>query len=224
MTNSCYLCGRDANLSLSLKPTFTGHNLAKCPESSFICPFCDSWINLRCWYFNPVKEKWNKLFSRNWSSLFVDDKLVSPIIQGTRTEGKDTLPIVSELPTRERIKDWLVNPPQGAFKICIAESGQKHIVPQAETGYNKDFFPVQFELDSIWINRQQIIELLSVYETLLAWFNKAEINSGNYQSERLIKCWQQTSQESWQQLETTLATVRGSRLLELISYVAIKSD
>lgn len=217
MLSSCYLCGNPATKKLSLKDTFTAHSLAKCPDSDKLCNRCHWAIPLRCWYFNPGKSKWNKLFSRNWSWLFQDDTLIAPKIEGEHTEGKDTFAIVSELPTRANIRQWILEPPEPPFTIAIAESGQKHILPWAQQGLNRDRFPVQFEIDSLMIDRGEFDELIKNYESLMNLdFGKGEIDSGNYRSEKLIKCLNE-----WEPLESIMARHRGSRLLQLVSYVAI---
>ena len=226
--NYCYLCGKEGDWNHLtndlLGKFFTNRSLCRAPTSDVVCDRCHWALKGHLWFWNEAKKKWSDLPVRGITVLYSQNKLLFPELEGEFTHNGKTFPLVKTLATRKQIKEWIINPPLPPFVISITESGQKYVLPWAQDGYNKDFFPVQFELDSIWINRQQFIKLLNAYETLLTWFNKAEINSGNYQSERLIKCWQQTSQESWQQLDATLATVRGSRLLELISYVAIKAD
>lgn len=219
--NKCYFCGAPATVPLSLKSSFTSQNLARVPDSDKVCERCDYWLNLRCWYFNPHKNKWSKLFSRNWSSLFVGDKLVSPTIEGSYTEGKDTLSIVKDLPTRAEIRNWLIDPPPPPFTICVAESGQKHIVMWSQVAYSRECFPVQFEMDSIQIDRESFTKQLSDYEKLLTIFSKTEIDTGEYHSDRLMKYWQIYEYNEWQRLEDGIARLRGGRLLQLISYVAI---
>lgn len=220
MSSLCYLCGNPATQSLKLKDTFTAHSLACVPHSNKICDRCEWSINLRCFYFNPNKQKWSKLFSRNWSWLFQGEKLISPLIDGTHTEGKDTLQIVSDLPTRNQIRDWLLNPPEPPFTLVIAESGQKHILFMAQESHSREYFPIQFELDCLHINRSEFASLLATYEALTALeFSKTEIDSGDYRSDRLMKNLLQ-----WESLEQIIAPHRGRRLLQLISYVASKSE
>ena len=217
----CYFCGAPATVPVQLKATFTSQNLARVPDSRHSCERCDYWLNLRCWYFNPHKQQWSKLFSRNWSSLFVDGKLISPIIEGNHSDGKDTFPTVRNLPTRAEIRSWLLEPPQPPFTICIAESGQKHIVMWSQIAYSRERFPVQFEMDNIQIDRQSFAESLSGYEKLLTVFSKTEIDTGEYHSDRLLKFWALHNYDYWQQLESDIARLRGGRLLQLLSYVAI---
>lgn len=124
--------------------------------------------------------------------------------------------IVDRLPTRSMIRTWLLDPPQPPFTICIAESGQKHILPWAVEANSRDHFPVQFELDTIYIYRSVFTHLLHKYEYLLELgFSKTEIDSGNYRSDRLTKRINEYSAS-----EAVIATKRGTRLLELVSYVA----
>lgn len=218
MKNLCYLCGKPATKSLKLKDSFTAHSVARVPTSDKMCDRCDWSINLRCFYFNPNKQKWGKLFSRNWSWLFQRDKLIAPKIEETHTEGKDTLEIVSELPTRAQLREWLINPPEPPFTLAIAESGQKHILFLAQEAHNRDIFPVQFELDTLHLDRKKFTALVQNYEALMALdFSKSEIDSGDYRSDRLLKSFEQ-----WESLEKQIAFFRGSRLFQLVSFVAVK--
>lgn len=218
MGDCCYLCGKPATKPLKLKDSFTAHSVARVPTSDKMCDRCDWSINLRCFYFNPNKQKWGKLFSRNWSWLFQRDKLIAPKIEETHTEGKDTLEIVSELPTRAQLREWLINPPEPPFTLAIAESGQKHILFLAQEAHNRDIFPVQFELDTLHLDRKKFTALVQNYEALMALdFSKSEIDSGDYRSDRLLKSFEQ-----WESLEKQIAFFRGSRLFQLVSYVAVK--
>lgn len=216
--SSCYLCGKPASKTLKLKDSFTAHSLARVPTSDKLCDRCDWSINLRCFYFNPNKQKWGKLFSRNWSWLFQGEQLIAPRIEGTHTEGKDTLEIVAELPTRAQLREWLLDPPEPPFTIAIAESGQKHILFLSQEAQNRDFYPVQFELDTLHLDRTKFTALLQAYETLMSLeFSKSEIDTGNYRSDHLLKSFEQ-----WELLEDQIALFRGSRLFQLVGYVAIK--
>ena len=47
-------------------------------------------------------------------------------------------------------------------------------------------------------------------------FSKTEINSGNYRSDKLAKCI-----NKYEASEAVIASKRGNRLLDLVSYVAI---
>ncbi len=214
---NCYLCAApNADKPLALKDTFTSHNAARCPDSKYLCDRCAWCIPLRAFYWNETKGKYSAIYSRNWSWLLNGDNSF-PKFGDTITEGKDTLQVVTELPTRAQMREWLINPPAPPFTICIAESGQKHILPWALEANSRDYFPVQFELDTLHIYRSSFTHLLTHYEYLMELgFSKTEINSGDYRSDRLAK-----NLGKYEASEAVIAAKRGNRLLELVSYVAI---
>jgi hypothetical protein len=212
--SNCYLCAaNNATLPLKLKDSFTAHSLAKCPQSDKLCDRCEYSINLRANYFNPNKGKFSVLYSRNWSWLWIGQKLIYPTFNGE----KDGLPVVENLPTREMIRGWLLDPPKPPFTIAIAESGQKHVLFLAQEGLTKDVFPVQFELDRIYIYRDSFAQILHAFESLMGLgATKTEIVTGNYKSQFLL-----ANLGKYEVFESEIENKRGSRLLELISYVAI---
>lgn len=218
----CYLCAKPGNNPLELSNTFTMHSSAKCPESKVLCNRCHSTISgnqKQLWYWNEGKNKWSKLWGRSLSRVYQGDKLIAPVVEGEYTEGKDTFSIVKNLLTRVGIRQYLLNPPEPPFTIAIAESGQKHIIPWALEAQSKDVFPVQFELDTVYID-DRFREYLQVYEQLMGLgFSKSEIDSGDYRSDRLMKVFDQ-----YWELEERIARIRGTRLMQLISYVAQVQD
>ncbi len=219
--SKCYLCAKPGTNPLELSNTFTMHSSAKCPDSKMMCDRCYSTISgvqKQLWYWNDGKGKWSKLWGRSLSRVYQGDKLIAPIIDGTYTEGKDTFPVVKNLLTRVEIREFLLNPPEPPFTIAIAESGQKHIIPWALEARDKSFFPVLFELDTVYIDHR-FREYLQVYEQLLSLgFSKSEIDSGDYRSDRLMKVFDQ-----YWELEEQIATIRGTRLMALLNYVSIVS-
>jgi hypothetical protein len=217
--SNCYLCAApNASKPLALKDTFTSHNAARYPNSKYLCDRCAWCIPLRAFYWNETKGRYSAIYSRNWSWLLNSDNSY-PKFGVTITEGKDTLQVVTGLPTRVQMREWLLNPPKPPFTICIAESGQKHILPWALEATSRDYFPVQFELDTLHIYRSTFIHLVNQYEQLMEMgFSKAEISSGNYRSDRLAK-----NIDKYGAHEAVIATKRGSRLIELVSFVAQSS-
>ena len=208
MTN-CYLCGASpATNPLNLKDTFTAHSMAKFPISDKLCNRCAWVLLLRLKYYNPNTKKEVLLFSRNWSWLLSSNENY-PTINEDR---------VTDLPTRSMIRRWLIDPPIPPFTIAIAESGQKHILPWSLPAYSREYFPVLFELDILYIHRKNFIGYLNDYEYLLGLgLTKTEINTGQYKAQNLFKVF---SDKKFEDIEKTLATLRGSRLFELIGYVS----
>jgi hypothetical protein len=181
-----------------------------------MCHRCHSTIagdQKQLWYWNKNKNKWSKLWGRSLSRIYLGDRLIHPTIEGE----KEGLPIVKNLLARVELRDYLLNPPQPPFTIAIAESGQKHILPWAQEALNRVIFPVQFELDTLIVIHNQFTVLLGIYEELMALgFSKIEIDSGDYRSDRLMQNLQQ-----WEPLEAKISLMRGTRLLQLISFVSI---
>ncbi|MFQ3637876.1 MAG: hypothetical protein SNJ57_18790 [Cyanobacteriota bacterium] len=238
VSSLCYLCARPASRPLSLKNSFTSHSACRVPGSDRMCDRCDRVINgdwQIVWYFNAEKEHpktkqkglWSKSFTRNFSWLFHGDRLLHPQIGdpeehfsvGSDGSAKkpETLAVASDLLTRRRIRDVLLNPPQPPFTLAIAESGQKHILPWAQEALDRDRFPVQFELDTLYVDRAEFTALLSAYESLMALgFSKTEIDAGDYRSDRLVAAM---SQGFWE-AEGAIAPRRETRTLGLLSFVA----
>ena len=214
----CYLCAKPGTNPLQLSDSFTMHSSAKCPESRVLCDRCFATISgnqKQLWYWNPNKEKWSKLWGRSLSRIYQGEKLVAPTIEGKHTEGKDTFSVVKNLLTRVEIREYLLNPPDPPFTIAIAESGQKHIIPWALESQSKTLFPVLFELDILYID-YRFKNYLNIYEKLLGLgFSKAEIDLGEYRSDRLMKVF-----DKYYDLEVIIEKIRNTRLLQLISYVA----
>jgi hypothetical protein len=186
----------------------------------------------RVWHHNKDDDRWVKLYLRGIHQLWQGDTLLEPQlgppeehiqVSSTGKVGKsERYRVLSGVPKRTRVRDWLINPPEPPFTIAIAESGQKHILFLAQTGYDRDNYPVQFEMDSLAINRAKFVALLEAYEALLNLaFSKTEIDTGEYRADRLIANFYQ-----WQSLEQQIEQYRSggkpSRLLQLISFVAIK--
>jgi hypothetical protein len=214
MADLCYLCGKPATKPLELKDSFTSHSQCRIPTSNKMCDRCHSTIagdQKQLWYWNEGKNKWSKLWGRSLSRIYQGDKLLAPVIEGE----KEGLPIVKNLLTRVELRGFLLNPPQPPFTIAIAESGQKHILPWAQEALNRVIFPVQFELDTVYIVYAQFTVLLGFYEQMMTLgFSKTEIDTGDYRSDRLMQ-----NLEIWEPLEEVIAPMRGTRLLQLISFV-----
>jgi hypothetical protein len=237
MDDYCYYCGRSgADRPLQISSSFTAGGLVKVPHSSVMCDRCQRIMFgdlQRVWYHNRDEDRWVSLYLRGLHQLWRGDTLLSPglgdpeehtPISAAGKKGKPLiLRVLSGVPQRVEVREWLVNPPEPPFTIAIAESGQKHILFLAAEGYSRDNYPVQFEMDRLQINRTKLVKLLKSYEVLLsAGFSKNEIDSGGYRPDRLVKCL-----DVWQVYDPVIRTERSagkpSRLLELISFIAIKS-
>lgn len=237
-TLNCYYCGMaNATIAREISVSFTANTLVRCPHSEVMCADCHSIMFgeiQRVWFFNTDRQAWVTLYMRGVSQVRQGDLILSPIIlppeehTSVSASGKvgkpETLPVLAAVPTRVEMRDWLVNPPEPPFRIIIAESGQKHLLFLAKTGLRHDYFPVQFETDTLHLDHAQFLAQLTAYEALLALgFSKTEINSGEYRCDRLAANYIQ-----WTQLDPILAHDRvggkPSRHLQLISHVAQRPD
>lgn len=238
MANHCYYCARpNSDRPLQISPSFTAGGLVKVPHSGVMCDRCHGIMFgdiQRVWYHNKDEDRWVSLYLRGIHQLWQGDTLLHPQlgapsehtqVSASGNKGKPaTYPVLSGVPKRTEVREWLINPPEPPFTIAIAESGQKHILFLAQEGFSREAFPVQFEMDTLQIVRADFVALLDTYETLLnLGFSKTEIDSGNYRPDRILKCFEQ-----WQELDNAIAQHRSggtaSRLLQLVSFVAIKPE
>lgn len=189
----------------------------------------------RCWYWNPSAPskrspgetgEWSLLWTRGTSWLMSADQQcprIGEFIEIAPIDGKTgkpktpmTLRQIFDLPTYGQIRQWLLDPPTPPFRIVIAESGKKHIDFLAPVAYCRDRFPVQFELDTLQIDRAEFTQILSAFESLMAaGFSKTEILTGQYRSDRLAR-----SLPQYRQHEPLVSPHRETRLLALTKYVA----
>lgn len=236
----CYYCGSgNATLPLKISDSFTANSVVKCPHSSLMCSKCYALMfgdRSRCLFWNEAKidkqtnakaPSWSLMFTRNTSWLLSSTTSFPTFSEDPRTveiNGKSvTALVMANLPTRSLIRQWLLEPPEPPFTIAIAKSGQKHILFLAQQGLSRDYFPVQFETDTLHCDRAHFTQLLIVCEALMELgFNKTEIGTGSYYPSRLLKCFDQ-----WEPLEAIVQRERTpanpTRLLQLACYVAQKS-
>jgi len=89
-------------------------------------------------------------------------------------------------------------------------------LPWAQEGHSRDYYPVQFEMDCLWVDRAQFEALLGHYEALMGLgFSKTEITSGQYHSDRLMRAI-----NAYNPHDAAVEPHRGSRLLALAGHVA----
>lgn len=187
----------------------------------------------RVWFHNQAEDRWVSLYLRGIHQLWQEGTLVYPqlgapeehtqVSAAGKTGKTAVYPVLSKIPKRTEIREWLLNPPEPPFTIAIAESGQKHVLFLAQTAYSRDCFPVQFEMDQLVIN-SSFKALLDHYEALLnAGFSKTEIDSGEYRADRVMEHFAE-----WNEHDPAIARERygnkASRLLQLISFVSLKPE
>lgn len=217
MTN-CYLCAYpDAPHPLKLKDSFTTRSLCKATYSNQMCDRC---YRLLEGDYCQVEFNGKIIFSRNTSWLLVDPRnLENPQNKPyfgdfVSIKGKQVRKLIN-IPKRDEIREFLLNPPEPPFEVAIAESGQKHILYLANTAYSKESFPVGFEQDTVMITTEWKRMLNSIESLLALKFTKTEIMSGDYRTDRLMKVIKE-----YEIYEKTIAPCRKTRSLSLACYVA----
>ena len=123
-------------------------------------------------------------------------------------------------PSRLKLRNVLLNPPEPPFLLAIAVSGQKHLSFKAHIVYGCDLFPILLEEMLIFINPQELTAILEPIETLYTEFSKVEIESGDYSQGRIKKF----GPKRWQETESQISPRRGCRLFKLAVFIAQKRE
>lgn len=215
----CWLCGGLTNgvgWPQRGKPafdpvSFTNVNAAAAPTSQTVCHAC---------VYLGTNEGWREFVTRtegeppastrlgwrNYSHVF------SPVLpNGHRRLGRSDL------------RDVLLAPPDPPFVLCIALSGQKHLIFRSSIGYNGIWFPVQVEEETVHVRQFAFAACLSIVETLLdAGFTRDEILTGQYQQHRIAKA----GIRNWGDLDAEAAVWRnGERsMFRLAIHVARRTE
>ena len=99
---------------------------------------------------------------------------------------------------------------EGAEMVCLTETGQKHILFKHKTG--------MWQLDELHIKPDvELLGLLHFHmcELLAYQFSQAEIITGNYKSNRILKA----GLKNWQEHENIIKEHRGSGLFDFTSFM-----
>ena len=201
---TCRICGKDGigqPFDDWVKPTFTDWD--KLQPGEIICNDCLFWFDERSELLAQKVDKDKPQRMRNYSHFIVGGEWI-PLSKGDKA----------------RMKELLLREPFPEL-AAIAESGQKHIVfratrnpPGAKAGW------VQFEEQSLFLEPEKLAVLLSEIEELYTTFSKAEIESGDYASYRILKF----GFDEWMALEAEIKSLRGGLLFALAIFLAQKGD
>lgn len=150
----CYLCGKTCTSGLNKKKllpkTFNDHDKAKAPYSDYVCEACSFMI-----LTNPNRRQAIRLFD-----YVASDKLV--------------------ICNRRQMREYLINPPDPPFVICITLSQKKHLLWYLKTSYSRDNYFVTMEDKTFQVERNKFVEQLELVERLYnVGYSKAQIESGN---------------------------------------------
>jgi hypothetical protein len=200
----CRFCGLESEGQLFdqwVRPTFTDWD--KLLPGDIICDTCAFW-------FDEASEKLMQRMSkdkpqrmRTYSHFIVNNEWI-PLSKANKTEMV-TLLLGNTFPEL----------------AVIAMSGQKHIAfrairnpPGSDAGW------VQFEEQRIFVEPQALADILVLVETLYTVFSKGEIESGDYNAQRIM----QFGIDRWQMLEAQVKPLRGKPIFLLALFLAQRSD
>jgi len=184
-----------------VKPTFTDHD--KLLAGDGVCSDCLFWFNERSKELATLVGKDKPQRMRNYSHFVQVDKWM-PLSKGNK----------------QRMQEILFTYPFPTL-AAIADSGQKHIVfrarrnpPDSTCGW------IQFEEQALFVQPQELKDLLELIETLYAHFSKGEIETGDYKSYRVMSF----GVERWQGLEEQVNPRRGSLLFKVALFLAQRRE
>lgn len=191
----CWLCGGGEPTggwprTAVISPSFTNHPLAAAPASDAVCQACAYMLSGASWkaYVDAGPDRGLKavhpLSWKSYSHVFAAG--------------------LHECPTRQSWRAWLEAPPEPPFLFLLAESGQKHIIFRARVSHSRGDYWVQVEEDSVLVNRSALVDVIALFEGMLALgFTRDEIRTGNYSQGRLLK-----ARSEWRALESAMGKWR----------------
>ena len=192
----CWLCGGPTDgvgwpREHALPDTFTNHNLARVQLSQTLCQAC---------VYLGSKAGWD-----HYRSQQPDDGLKSGHAVSWRNYSHLFVPGHHECPSRARLRELLLDPPEPPFLLVVAVSGQKHLLFRARVALSRAQFPVQFEDESIVVDHDRFTAVLRLVEQLLALgFTRAEIASGRYDVNRIHRA----GLAAWRAVESVFSAHR----------------
>lgn len=119
-------------------------------------------------------------------------------------------------PTRQELRDVLIDPPAPPFLIAVSQTGQKWLHLKSQVNYSRDAFKVRFEDLTVRVEPGNFASVLEFMERMLAVFSKSEIATGEYAVHRI----QQFGLEQFDLFEGVLRPLRGSAVFALALHVA----
>jgi len=148
----CFFCGGSCNSEYTkkkyVKDTFTNRDIVKCPGSDCVCYGCvktleDSDI-LLCTGETRTDQRmrmYTWIYNKSFKYAFTKSHIY-------------------------KIREYCINPPDPQFVISIATSGQKQLLFRASVSFSKSNFPILLEDETIIVNADDLIQLLTIAESI----------------------------------------------------------
>ena len=200
-TGRCWLCGTEIvegiPRSVAIKPTFTDHEKAACPDASYLCIPCA--FSLTQAYPVPGYETPKAL------------RTFSHYVTGAAWE-------VLSKAQKARMREVLLDPPEEAWALVIAVSGQKHLLFRAPANLSRVVYRVQFEEAQVSVRRDRFREDLFATDTLY----RAGMRKQDLETMRWSRYVERTP--VLHSLFRQLQPYRGSPYLSLLVFLARKEE
>ena len=217
--DKCWLCGGESeqlghHVKDVITSSFTDTNIAKCLDSQTICYSCAALMK---------KEAWQAACEKHGHSPYFpvkDDKkpALASWMFSSHVFSKDGW----LRPSRQEFADILLSPPQPPFVITLADSGKKHVIFRARVNHSKDKYFIQFDENTIFIDRKIFNDVLILVEDAYQYFSKDSILTGDYNQAAIMKAGLAT----WQKYEMQFKKIRHKfkDILKVACFVARKMD
>lgn len=163
LKDCCMICGKDFEGGFATKSllgdTYNDWDISKNPESRSICQACA---------FTLILNMDHSRCKLNTYSFLADKSL--------------------HILNRQQIRDHLLNPPEDPFVFVITLSQKKHLAIKASIAYDRDYFPVQLEEETVYCDRKTVGSHIRFAEALRGvGFTKDEILSGRFNGAKSTK-------------------------------------
>jgi CRISPR type IV-associated protein Csf1 len=192
ISGECVICGKEFAGGFQAKhllgDTFNDWDICKAPLSRSMCEACAFTLLLNMDY--------NRCKLNTYSFV-----------------ASDALTICN----RQQIRDFLIYPPGPPFVFVITISQKKHLAIKSKVAYDSEYFPVQWEEETVYCEREKIKDHVLFAEALRGiGFTKDEILTGRFNSAKLSKI----SAEALLRIEEEISKRNKQRMYALAVYAA----
>lgn len=204
----CWLCGAPTADGVPWKKwqsaKFTDQNKCSAPESDCVCPAC-VWA---CSWVRPLGYPAPEAGKRG-----VNLRLFSHLLdaRGYQYFNKAAKP---------SILSWLRGPHEGDWLACIADSGQKHLIPWTPInppGLQPGYGVVYFEQRQLQLGNWALVD--AMVELLTLGTTKAEVETGSYSA----RSWGVVRNEL-RRFESSFASLRGGAWFSLALWLSQRNE
>lgn len=213
----CWLCAGDTDkkgwhIKDVIGSAFTDVNSAAFPTSQTICYSCAALMKKEAWEMACNKHGHSPYFpAKDGKEPFMSNWMFS-----SHVISKDGWII----PTRAQMRDILIDPPRPPFVITIADKGKIHVLFKSQVSQSVDDFFINYDDQTIHINRVKFTKILNDVEDAYEFFSKESMLTGNYNQAAILAA----GIEKWREIDNGLKIHRAqyADMLKVAVFVAKK--